>query len=1111
MPTYTPTELEAFVRQRAPQIAQEIRDAACKSCNEADLVAAVERIIERFARNFDVTLNLDRERTLINGRADAVYNRFVIEYEPPGSLRKEPSARPNLHAIGQVKQYMEGLERLERQRKERLAGAVLDGAFFIFVRYRDEHWRVDAPEPVSAHSTETFLRYLLSLSTEKAVTPENLVRDFGENSNTARAVVPALYRALGALTTPPAPTPALSRNQGREERGVVGALFQQWRRQFQEVTGYDPAGGQLDAAALARSYAVKEPQPDIERLFFAIHTYYAIFIKLLALQVAHYYLMPKVGSGLAAAANYDADKLRGYLARMERGGLLAELGIRNFLEGDFFGWYLDAWDEGLEAALRRLIGDLADYSLVTLDVDPEETRDLLKRLYQNLMPKKLRHALGEYYTPDWLAERLLNQLGYDGDPGKRLLDPACGSGTFLVLAIKRAKAYAAEKGLNEADVLDAILRNIVGFDLNPLAVSSARTNYLLALGDLLQHRRGEVTIPVYLADSILTPSQGADLFGQHGYAFNTAVGKFTVPRSLVDAQYIDRLADLLEECVTSGLSAEQFRACFLRTFASPLAPTPALPRNQGRGPGGAGEGLDPAETDLAVALYEQLLDLERRGIDGIWARIIKNAFAPLFQGRFDFVAGNPPWVNWESLPADYRQETKPLWVYHNLFPHSGMDTILGKGKKDISMLLTFVAADNYLKDDGKLGFIITQSVLKTSGAGQGFRRFLLGSGKPIAATYVDDLVDLQPFEGAANRTAVMILQRGRRTKYPVPYALWRKAAAGRSISEDFTLDEVTAMCSIRQFVAQPVDDQDPTSPWLTGKRGALHAIQKVLGASDYTGKAGVCTWLNGVYWLEIVAKRPDGLVVVSNITEGTKREVENVQAAIEPDLLYPLLRGRDVSRWQATPQAYLLMVQDPEKRRGYDENWLAVTYPKTYAYLKRFEDALRQRSGYRRYFKETDPFYSLFNVGDYTFAPYKVVWREQAAGLTVAVVEPQADKIVMPDHKLMLVDCQDQSEAHYLCAALNSSPAQLVVLSYSVTIQMDTHVLENVRVPKFDPANPTHLALADLSRQAHAATAAGNAAHVREIEAEVDRLAARLWGLTDAELREIQESLAELG
>src|SRR2546427_9739594 len=53
---------------------------------------------------------------------------------------------------------------------------------------------------------------------------------------------------------------------------------------------------------------------------------------------------------------------------------------------------------------------------------------------------------------------------------------------------------------------------------------------------------------------------------------------------------------------------------------------------------------------------------------------------------------------------------------------------------------------------------------------------------------------------------------------------------------------------------------------------------------------------NAVYWLEIIDRRPDGLVVVSNITEGAKRKVENVQAAIEPELLYPLLRGRDVNR-----------------------------------------------------------------------------------------------------------------------------------------------------------------------------------------------------------------------
>ncbi len=627
MAAYAPTELEAFVRERAPEIAKGIRLAAQRAQNEADLVAEVEKLLERFATNFDVGIHLEHERTLINGRADAVYNRFVVEYEPPNSLRPSNANARNKHAIDQVQQYIQGLERLDRHRKERLAGVVLDGSFYIFVRYRDERWRVDDPLPVDGQSTETFLRYLLSLSTELALTPENLMRDFGENSNVARQVVPALYRAIASTENP-----------------KVRTLFRQWQRQFHEVSGYDAVAGDLQAAELAKLYAVKERTPDLERLFFSVHTYYATFIKLLALQVAHYYLMPKVGTGLAQVASLPGEKLATYLRDMERGGIFAELGIRNFLEGDFFGWYLDIWDEELERALRRLAGELAGYSLVTLDVDPEETRDLLKHLYQNLMPKKLRHALGEYYTPDWLAERLLNQLGYEGDPKQRLLDPACGSGTFLVLAIKRIRKYIQDKPLSEARVLEQVLGNVVGFDLNPLAVISARTNYLLALGDLLAHRQGDISIPVYLADSILTPSEGGDLFTRGSYSFNTAVGRFAVPRSLVDARYIDQLAGLLEECVQSGLKSEQFRERLLATFP--------LDTKQ-----------DEGDIRLVLGLYDQLADLERQGIDGIWARIIKNAFAPLFQGRFDYVAGNPPWVNWESLPGDYRQETKPLWVY----------------------------------------------------------------------------------------------------------------------------------------------------------------------------------------------------------------------------------------------------------------------------------------------------------------------------------------------------------------------------------------------------------------------------------------------------------------
>ena len=254
--------------------------------------------------------------------------------------------------------------------------------------------------------------------------------------------------------------------------------------------------------------------------------------------------------------------------------------------------------------------------------------------------------------------------------------------------------------------------------------------------------------------------------------------------------------------------------------------------------------------------------------------------------------------------------------------------------------------------------------------------------------------------------------------------------------------------------------------------------------------------------------------MVENLHDVGKKKVKQVRMVIEPDLVHPLLRGRDVGRWRAKPSACILMVQDPTKPSiGFNETQLKVLYPLTYAYLKEFEDMLRERSGYRKYFdSQKAPFYSMYDVGPYTFAPYKVVWREQASLLTVAVIEPRDTATIMPDHKLMLVDCQDMDEAHYLCALLNSSFTQHIVKSYGIGVQIDTHILEHVSIPKYDPEDPLHHALSLLSQRAHQLAAFGESSEkeLHQVEEEIDRQAAELWGLTDKELKEIQTSLKEI-
>jgi hypothetical protein len=376
--------------------------------------------------------------------------------------------------------------------------------------------------------------------------------------------------------------------------------------------------------------------------------------------------------------------------------------------------------------------------------------------------------------------------------------------------------------------------------------------------------------------------------------------------------------------------------------------------------------------------------------------------------------------------------------------------------------------------------------------------------------------ELKPFEGATNRTVVAVFRKGQKVHFPVPYSYWVKKTTGRgsAIGFDTPYEAVaTDFVTFRRWEATHVNPDDATSAWITGKPKALRAMRNVVGPSDFVARAGTFTGgANAVYWVEVLGERPGDNLIIANITEGAKKKVERTNAAIESKLVYPLLRGADVSHWNAIPNAHIILTHEPTMRlKAIPEKRMQAEYPKAFAYFKRFEDMLRKRAAFRRYFKEDAPFYSIFNIGEYTFSKWKVVWREQASGLTAAVVGPRKHKTVIPDHKLMMVALDTGEEAHYLCAALNSAPSRLVVSSYAVEISMDTHILENVKIPRFSAKNATHQKLAELSQEAHRAAATGDRGKVAIAEQEIDRTVRRLWGLSDDEMEDIRGSLIDRG
>ncbi len=298
---------------------------------------------------------------------------------------------------------------------------------------------------------------------------------------------------------------------------------------------------------------------------------------------------------------------------------------------------------------------------------------------------------------------------------------------------------------------------------------------------------------------------------------------------------------------------------------------------------------------------------------------------------------------------------------------------------------------------------------------------------------------MQVFEGATNRTAVFVCQKQQSTfSYPVPYLMWRGASR---VGQDEELADVLRATEIITLGATPVEQGKPTSPWLTAPKEVLKGLQKVLGQSDYSAFAGCCTWLNGIYWVEVQDRIRGGNLLIRNLHDVGKIKIEPVQTSIEPELIYPLLRGRDVTRWSAEPSAYIILTQEAETRNGIAEAEMKRKYPKTYSYFKQFEKKLRGRSGYKKYFNPDDPFYSIYNVGTYTLAPYKVVWREQSREFQAAKISLQDERPIIPDHKLMAIACYSEEEADYLAALLGSSPCKLIVKSYAISTSTSTHVL----------------------------------------------------------------------
>ena len=160
------------------------------------------------------------------------------------------------------------------------------------------------------------------------------------------------------------------------------------------------------------------------------------------------------------------------------GQRFAQAGIAGVIEQDFFDWVVEV-PEG-EAFVLALAKRLTRFAWQDVE------HDVMKVLYESIINADWRHRLGEYYTPDWLAECIVAET-VDRPLEQRVLDPSCGSGTFLFQAVRHYLNAAAEAGMSDAEAISGATEHVLGIDVHPVAITLARLTYLLAIGrDRLQ-------------------------------------------------------------------------------------------------------------------------------------------------------------------------------------------------------------------------------------------------------------------------------------------------------------------------------------------------------------------------------------------------------------------------------------------------------------------------------------------------------------------------------------------------------------------------------------------------------------------------------------------------
>ena len=753
--------------------------------------------------------------------------------------------------------------------------------------------------------------------------------------------------------------------------------------------------------------------------------------------VRHTYLTIVIGIVVQATFGMDVNQIAENDPEDLLGGrrFAETTGLHGVVESDFFAWPVEVGATPLIRTIARRVARF-DWSA--------PPSDIAATLYQTVIPAGERRDLGEYYTPRWLAKAIVEEIVTD-PLNQRVLDPSCGSGTFIAECVEHFIAAAKRENVPDTKMFEMLRDAVTGIDVHPVATHLARAAWVIAARPAIAKSVSTaVTVPIYLGDSLQLRFESRDMFAERNVTVRVNDEDDTelvFPIALVNrAENFDQLmvdvADYIEN--------EQDPKMALQEIV----------------------GLSEDELKTLSATIDSLQDLHGKGRDHIWAYYTRNLVRPivLSRNKVDVIVGNPPWINYNQTTDILRDEL--VYQSRNVYG------IWAGGRyathQDVASLFYARSVDLYLRDGGLIGMVMPHSALQT---GQ-HAKWRTGEWKSRGGTrtlHVNfqvrkawDLERLEPNDFFPVPSSVVFAKRTGEDGTAKPLV----GTVGQWVG-------TTGSANVRRVDMEISDTSgDHVSPYAKLTRNGATLFPRVLFFVNETPNPATVSVSNtitteprrGVYdkepWKSLDLPALHGNTIEQeHFFDAHLGETLVPYATLDP-LKVVLPVKRDATQIEFDPDAPGGVANNAMERRM-RIRWSGIN--------RVWED--NKRPGYQLTLIQQLDYYGKLSSqvawqGDATNRPIRIVYNQ--SGAPTATVLKDASAIV--DYTLYWLTCRTLDEAYFLTAIINSDQLYEQLKPLMPKGQFGArHVqkhLWRLPIPDFDSSDSAHVAVSDAGRQA---------------------------------------------